>query len=88
MYGHSKEFAMERDKSVERFWRSAGYERTPEIKMIYDGADLVIELNGIRVAQRGEPGGPDAKRWIGVDPRYEIKNENGLEIILKKQRES
>jgi len=40
----------------------------PGIVMHFDGHDLFLLVNGVKVAKRGRP--PEAKTWIGLDPRF------------------
>jgi hypothetical protein len=42
----------------------------PGSVMHFDGDDLFIIINGVRVAKRGHPGTPEARTWIPLDPRF------------------
>lgn len=45
----------------------------PGLVMHFDGYDLFLVANGNKVAKRGHPGTPQAKRWISLDhPEYEV----------------
>jgi hypothetical protein len=34
--------------------------------------DLFVVLNGVRVAKRGQPGTPQAKTWVALEPGHQV----------------
>lgn len=42
----------------------------PGMEMHFDGDDLFILIDGVRVAKRGHPGTPQAKTWVPVTPGW------------------
>lgn len=47
----------------------------PGVVMHFDGRDLFIIVNGVKVARRGHPNTPQARTWIALDPRFEAHDE-------------
>jgi hypothetical protein len=47
----------------------------PGMVMHFDGRDLFIIVNGVKVAQRGHPNTPQRGTWIALDPRFEDHGE-------------
>jgi hypothetical protein len=47
----------------------------PGVVMHFDGHDLFIIVNGVDVAKRGQPGTPQARTWISLDPRFEAHGD-------------
>jgi hypothetical protein len=41
----------------------------------FDGHDLYLIVNGVKVAKRGHPNTPEARTWISLDPRFEAHSE-------------
>jgi hypothetical protein len=50
-------------------------EVAPGIVMHFDGYDLFVIVNGVKVAKRGHPNTPEARTWISLDPRFEAQGE-------------
>jgi hypothetical protein len=42
----------------------------PGIVMHFDGHDLFIIVNGVKIAKRGHSNTPEARTWISLDPRF------------------
>lgn len=49
---------------------------------IYDGHDLFIVRNGIRIAKRGHPGTPQAKTWVSLEPGFVVYSSRDLSEII------
>ena len=47
----------------------------PGIVMHFDGHDLFLLVNGVKVAKRGHPNTPEARTRISLDPRFEAHSE-------------
>ena len=57
-----------------------------DVELISDGRDLFVAVDGIRIAQRGHPGTPQAATWISIEPGWEVFDGKGLRSILIKYR--
>ena len=53
----------------------------PVCKMVCTGADLFIEIDGVRIAQRGYPDTPQAKTWVSLEPGYVVRDVDELTAI-------
>jgi hypothetical protein len=42
------------------------------------GGDLFVTLDGLRIAKRGHLGTPHAKKWIPLEPGYEVFDNDDL----------
>jgi hypothetical protein len=42
--------------------------KQPTCEVIDDGGLIFLVIDGIRVAQRGEPGTRHAKTWVSIEP--------------------
>jgi hypothetical protein len=42
--------------------------KPPKLEMRYDGKELTLHLGGKLIAKRGEPGTPQARTWVSLDP--------------------
>jgi hypothetical protein len=58
-----------------------------ELHIGFDGKDFYIEFKGKRIARRGEPGTPQAKTWISLEPGWHVFDDGpdlyGLTIEYK-----
>lgn len=43
----------------------------PNTDMVFDGHDLYLIVNGVKIAKRGLPNTPEAGTWISLDPGFE-----------------
>jgi hypothetical protein len=41
-------------------------------EVIDDGGSMFIVIDGIRVAQRGEPGTRHSKTWVSIEPGWAV----------------
>jgi hypothetical protein len=37
-----------------------------------EGRELLLIIDGVRIAKRGEPGTPHAMTWISLEPGYSV----------------
>ena len=44
----------------------------------YDGKEFYIEVRGKRIARRGEPGTPQAKTWVSLEPGWRVFDDGDL----------
>lgn len=51
---------------------------TPTCEFVDDGVDLFIVFNGERIAKRGYPDTPQARRWISLTPGYSVIDDPDL----------
>jgi len=47
-----------------------------DIKVVGEGRDLFVEVDGVRVARRGSPG-----TWISLEPGWEVFDGENLESV-------
>jgi hypothetical protein len=46
--------------------------KQPTCEVIDDGGSIFVVIDGIRVAQRGEPGTRHAKTWVSIEPGWVV----------------
>jgi hypothetical protein len=46
----------------------------PEIKMHGDSTDIFISVDGVKIAKRGQPGTPQARTWIPLEPGWTVRD--------------
>ena len=56
--------------------------QVPECIVEITKTDIYVVYDGIRIAQRGKPGTPQAKTWISLEPGYEVFNTPDLSEIV------
>jgi hypothetical protein len=44
----------------------------PEVKVTKDGDNFFVEVDGVRIAQRGFPNSPQAGTWVSIEPGWEV----------------
>jgi hypothetical protein len=48
------------------------------------GGDLVIEVDGVRIAKRGKPHTPQARTWVSLETGYTVLDSpDMLELIVE-----
>jgi hypothetical protein len=55
-----------------------------EVKVIGEGKDLFLEVDGLRIAQRGRPGTSQVGTWITLEPGWEVHHDDDLRKIVVK----
>jgi hypothetical protein len=53
-------------------------------KVIGDGRDMFVVVDGVKIARRGHPNTPKAGTWISIEPGWEVLDGEDLESILIK----
>jgi hypothetical protein len=53
----------------------------PECKIVSEGSDLFVVLDGVKIAKRGHPGTPHAKTWISLEPGWVVRSTNEPMIV-------
>ena len=43
-----------------------------EVKVIKDGNNFFVVVDGVRIAQRGFPNSPQAGTWVSIEPGWEV----------------
>ncbi len=56
--------------------------KMPELAVESTGKDMYLVFDGVRIAQRGKPGTPQAKTWIPIEPGYEVYDAEDLSAIV------
>ena len=52
-----------------------------ELKIAFDGEDMFVSVDGVKVAKRGHPGTPHAKTWVPIEPGYIVRDcEDGIDV--------
>jgi hypothetical protein len=57
-------------------------EQVPECIVQITETDIYVVYDGIRIAQRGKPGTPQAKTWISLEPGYVVYDAPDLSQIV------
>jgi hypothetical protein len=52
-----------------------------EVKVIKDGNNFFVEVDGVRIAQRGFPNSPQAGTWVSLEPGWEVVDGEGQKIV-------
>ena len=52
------------------------------IKVVGEGKDLFVEVDGVRIARRGYPNSPQAGTWVSLDPGWEVFDGEDFESII------
>ena len=53
----------------------------PEVRMVGDGIDIFVVIDGVRIARRGRPGTPQARTWVSLEPGWQVLDGEGSIII-------
>jgi hypothetical protein len=54
-----------------------------EIKMEWEGTDVFVVVNGVKVARRGDNGTPQAKTWISLEPGWRVLDGGRATIAVE-----
>ena len=57
-------------------------EQVPECLVEITETDIYVVYHGVRIAERGKPGTPQAKTWISLEPGYVVFNTPDLSEIV------
>ena len=49
--------------------------REPLIQMHFNGDDIFIICDGVKIAKRGQPNSPQAKTWVSLEPGWEVLDD-------------
>jgi hypothetical protein len=49
--------------------------------IVSDPPNLFVCINGKRIAQRGQPGSPQAKTWVAIEPGWTVLDEPGELVV-------
>jgi hypothetical protein len=52
-----------------------------EVKVIKDGNNFFVEVDGVRIAQRGFPNSPQAGTWVSLEPGWEVVDGKSQKIV-------
>ena len=61
----------------------------PKFDIVPDGRELYLLVEGVRIAKRGQPGSPQARTWISLEPGWQatdIVYPTEIEIIFDPPR--
>jgi len=59
----------------------------PPLTMGYDGRDLYVEMDGIRIAKRGHPNTPQDRTWVALEPGYSVFDSPGKNELIVEYHE-
>jgi hypothetical protein len=61
--------------------------RVKEFSMRYDGKDLFVVADGLKIAKRGHPDTRHAKTWVSLEPGWAVRDcaDGKIEIAYRKQ---
>ena len=51
-------------------------------KIEFDGRDLFVIFNGVKIAKRGQPKSPQAGQWISLEPGFAVYGGTGAELVV------
>jgi len=54
-----------------------------EIKLEWEGTDVFVVANGVRIARRGRKGTPQAKTWISPEPGWRVLDGQQATIAVE-----
>lgn len=57
----------------------------PEVKMLFEGTDVFVTFDGVRIAKRGQPGTPQAKTWVSLEPGWRVLDGKDGTLITEYQ---
>jgi hypothetical protein len=62
--------------------RALTKKKTPECVVQITETDIYVIYDGVRIAERGKPGTPQAKTWISLEPGYVVYDTPDLSQIV------
>jgi hypothetical protein len=62
--------------------RTRTKEKLPECIVQVTETDIYVIYDGVRIAERGKPGTPQAKTWISLEPGYVVYDTPDLSQIV------
>jgi hypothetical protein len=60
--------------------------KPPNLEMRYDGKELTLRLGGKLIAKRGEPGTPQARTWVSLEPGIVVYDETSSSIVVEHRK--
>jgi hypothetical protein len=54
----------------------------PEIRIMGDGTDIYVTVDGVKIAMRGSPGTPQANTWVSLEPGWSVIDQKFPEGIV------
>jgi hypothetical protein len=52
----------------------------PTVVMRGEGGDIFIIVDGLKIARRGYPNTPQARTWVSLEPGWEVRGLEQIEI--------
>jgi hypothetical protein len=56
----------------------------PEATIEFDGEDIFVSFEGVRIAKRGHRGMPQAQTWILLEPGYRVFDTDDGDIVIER----
>ena len=53
-------------------------------KIEFDGEDMFVIVNGVKIAKRGHRGTPQARTWISLEPKWTVLSNRNQLVVLHK----
>jgi hypothetical protein len=57
--------------------------KPPEATIAYDGQDLFVFVDGVKIAKRGHPGTPEAGSWISLEPSFAVYDDGEGAVTIE-----
>jgi hypothetical protein len=57
----------------------------PDVRVVSTGADIFIFCDGIKIAKRGQPGTPQARTWVSLEPGWEVLDAANGDLLVRYQ---
>ena len=71
-----------RNKSTRTTRRPMTKKKVPECIVEITKTDIYVVYDGVRIAERGKPGTPQAKTWISLEPGFAVYNTPDFSEIV------
>jgi hypothetical protein len=57
--------------------------KEPVVEIQREGRNVFLLIDGVKIAMRGEPGSPQARTWVSLEPGYTVldTDDGNIEII-------
>jgi hypothetical protein len=54
----------------------------PKVVVQATDTEFFVIVDGLKIAQRGKPGTPQAKTWVSLEPDWRVWDEDGMHKIV------
>ena len=54
-------------------------------EILFEGNEVFVVADGVKIAKRGHPGTPQAKTWVSLEPGWHVRDcDGGREIEVER----